>query len=74
MRHSHTLKIGAVLLAAGLLVASTGCTKKFELVNGISFFSGLMVGINFAPTTVEQTCYENGVLVDCSELPENLGQ
>jgi len=26
------------------------------------------------PSTVERGCYPNGVLVDCANLPDNLGQ
>ena len=70
---SYACKIGAIAVAAGLLLASTGCNKKLTLNNGFYFVSGLLIGNVFTPTSTEQTCYENGVLVDCADLPEDLG-
>ncbi len=74
MRRSKVIHIGAVIAAAGLFLASTGCTKLLYLSTGTSFVSGLLLGNNLTLTSVEQTCYQNGVLINCADLPEDLGQ
>ena len=76
--HSHVLKsVIAVCVLAGLLAASTGCCGALVCdVNLPTFVGGTLFGVLLdnllggqTTITVERFCYENGVLVDCDQLP-----
>ena len=63
--------IGIALLApAMLLITSTGCTERLLLSNVVPLTAGWLLHDYTAPTTTETTCYRNGELIDCSELPQ----
>lgn len=68
-KHSKGLTILLVALALGPL---TGCNLRWF---GPSFLGGFLGAFlsNLLPTsttvTVERNCFENGVPVDCSQIP-----
>ncbi|MBN2447965.1 MAG: hypothetical protein JXO22_14635 [Phycisphaerae bacterium] len=74
MKRGCVSKLGVVLLAVVLLVAGTGCDSILLASHSASFAAGWLVGNLTAATTVERQCYENGVLIDCANLPADLGQ
>jgi len=63
MFRKSTIRVMAAIGLAMILASSTGCNR---LVN--SALGGWVAGLLTAQLTGEQTCYRNGVLVDCSEL------
>ena len=52
-------------LLVALTVATTGC-KPWKY--GFGFLAGLATMSEFNYSETDQTCYRNGVEVDCSEL------
>lgn len=64
----------AVLLAAlvGILGSSTGCRRTGWVLPpfiGGTVFGFLLAGGQNVSVTVERNCFENGVPVDCSQIP-----
>lgn len=82
MRRASTIRIMMVLLLVCTVSFSVGCSNAFGLQDwqrdivglfvgtGITFFINLLVpGIQATTVQVERNCFENGVPVDCSQLP-----
>ena len=74
MKRGYFSRLGVVLMAAVLLTIGSGCDSVLLASHGVSFAAGWLVGNMTAPTTVERQCYQDGVLIDCANLPANLGQ
>lgn len=68
------VKCGSVLVAAALLVTTTGCSEFFIFSNAASMVTGWLLGSQAAAGNVERQCYQNGVLIDCADLPADLDQ
>lgn len=68
------VKFGNVLVAATLLIATAGCNEFFIFSNAASVVTGWLLGGQAAANNVERQCYQNGVLIDCADLPADLGQ
>lgn len=66
------LAIAAILAAMTL---STGCERWQALsASASSFGLGWVLGDLAAATRAESTCYLNGELIDCADLPTNVAQ
>lgn len=74
MKRRIGFRVAVALLAAVLLTTGVGCRQWLVLSQTISFGAGWLLRDLTYTTTVERECYQNGVLVDCDTLPENLGQ
>lgn len=61
-----------LMLLVGVLATTVGC-DRWALNSAASFSLG-WIAQGLQPTSTVQQCFENGVLIDCSELPENLGE
>ena len=80
MKNRSAAIFAVVLLMIGFLGITTGCNEKLALSNGITLVNQAAFGIGWAlgsinaPTTTERLCYQNGVQIDCADLPEEFGQ
>ena len=74
MRFRVFKRVGIVLAAGAMVLAATGCNKLLYGTNSISIATGWLLGSAFTAGNVERVCYENGVLIDCADLPADLGQ
>lgn len=74
MNRGFAFRIVGALLGLGLVATSTGCTEWLAISHVGSLSAGWLLRDVTMPTTVERECYENGVLVDCADLPADLGQ
>lgn len=61
-------RICVLVLTLCLLSTGVACSETSFLSGVLSFGVGLVTGSVSRLTTT--TCYRNGVLIDCSELPE----
>ena len=67
-RNGRLRRIAMALVAAGLLVSSTGCVYEMLMSHLSSFTAGWVLREVTMPTTTETQCFRNGVEIDCSEL------
>lgn len=74
MRRSIWRTLGVACIAAALLTASTGCNKTLVGTHAASTVVGWLLGNAFGTGNVERQCFQNGVLIDCADLPADLGQ
>ena len=74
MRLKTFARIGTVLIVLVVLISTSGCNRLLLGTNAVSFVGGWMFGNAFGASNVERLCYENGVLIDCADLPDDLGQ
>lgn len=72
MSRSSNRKFIAVVATVGLLLPCLGCARAL-ISGGTALVAGLLLG-NKNLTSVSQECYENGVLIDCADLPDGLNQ
>ena len=64
----RTLKrTAAIVMIVTVLTVLTGCAHRL-LASTTSFSVGWLVG-QLTPTEVQRTCYQNGELIDCDQLP-----
>jgi len=86
MRRASAIRIMLVLLLVCAVSFSSGCSNAFGMQDwqrdilgvvastGTAFVINLLVpGLQATNIQVERNCFENGVPVDCSTLP-NAGQ
>ncbi len=65
----------ATLMAVALLGTTTGCREWLVGSHLASFGAGWLIRDLTIPTTTETLCYQNGELIDCSEvLPGEPGE
>ena len=57
------------VLIALLLAGTAGCTEWLLATSVGSFAAGYLVGSSIGGET---TCYHNGVLIDCADMPAEL--
>lgn len=69
MRRGLGIRSVAFLLAAGLVAMSSGCAEWLALSSFVSFGAGWLVRDATIQTHVIRECYQNGVQVDCDDLP-----
>ena len=74
MKRGTGIRVAVLLAAMFLFGSSTGCTRWLLGPHLASFGAGWLLRDAATTTTTERVCYHNGVLVDCSELPSDLGQ
>jgi hypothetical protein len=74
MKRGFGLRVAVLVLVGVLLGTNTGCLEWLAVTNVVSFSAGWLLRDLTIPTTVQRECYQNGVLVDCATLPDNLGQ
>ena len=72
MKHGSWVRLGMMLVAGALLIGGSGCNELLARTNIGSFLTGLAFGNFISAGSVETLCYQNGVLIDCAALPENL--
>ncbi len=73
MRRGNAARITVMLVAAALLSAVLGCTPwPFVSSQAIAFGLGWLARDLTGGTSSQTSCYRNGVLIDCSDLPANL--
>jgi hypothetical protein len=64
-------KIATVLLTAILLTGVTGCGEWWLVSNVTSFVAGWLTRGLISPAN-GITCYRNGELIDCADLPADV--
>jgi hypothetical protein len=69
MQRRITTWLAATLAAVALLGATTGCNEWLVGTHAASFGAGWLLRDVTMPATTETVCYQNGELVDCSEIP-----
>lgn len=74
MKNRYATCFAALLISILSLGVTTGCSEGIRAVSSVSFGLGWFIRNITASSTTEEVCYQNGVLIDCSELPEDLGQ
>ncbi len=74
MNRGTIVKLGTVLVAIALLAATAGCDRILWGSSAASAFTGWLLGSTATAGNVERQCYQNGVLIDCAELPADLAQ
>ncbi len=74
MKRGYMVKLGMVLLIAGLLATSTGCNRLLVGTNIGSIITGVVLGNVWTANTTESLCYRNGELIDCAELAAALAE
>jgi hypothetical protein len=70
MKRAGRIVAGVLVLTIPLLV--TGCEPIWTAVSSVSFAAGWVARGLALPTSPEPTCYRNGVLIDCAEVPADL--
>lgn len=65
---SRSSRVVSLFALVALLSVSVGC-KQWQWVSPSSFAAGWLAH-TLLPTQTSSECYLNGVLIDCSELPE----
>ena len=68
MQHRITKWLVVTLATVVLLSTTTGCTKWLIGSYLTTFGAGWLARDLTMPTTTETLCYQNGELVDCSEV------
>lgn len=68
MHRKITTWLVATLAVIALLGTTTGCTRWLVGSHLASFGAGWLLRDLTMPTTTETLCYQNGELVDCSEV------
>lgn len=74
MKRGTITKVATILLGLVLLLASTGCNRLLYATNAVSTATGWLFGGLATASNAEYQCYQNGVLIDCADLPSDLGQ
>lgn len=74
MKRDMMRKVATLLIGAALLAGTAGCERILLGGQVVSFIAGWALGGATTPTTVERECYQNGVQIDCADLPANIGQ
>lgn len=74
MKSGFAFRVTVMLLATVLISTSTGCIKWLSFSDLVSFGAGWVLRDVTMPSNVERQCYQNGVLIDCADLPTELGQ
>lgn len=72
MRHSGIWRAAGIVLAGVLALSNTGCVEWLMTSHAAFFGAGWLMRDATIGTTTERTCFENGVLVDCATLPEDV--
>jgi hypothetical protein len=73
MRRRNGAPIMVMFAAAVFLSSVLGCTPwPFVSSQAVAFGLGWLARDLTGGTTSQTSCYRNGVLIDCSELPANL--
>jgi hypothetical protein len=65
------VSIATVLVLAALLFSSSGCAEVLWAANVVSLATGWLTR-GLVPPMAEFTCYRNGVLVNCADVPAEL--
>lgn len=65
---SRSFRVVGIVALVALMSASVGC-ERWMWVSPSSFAAG-WIAHSLLPTETRTECYLNGVLVDCSEVPE----
>ncbi|MGD8452286.1 MAG: hypothetical protein PVJ57_10750 [Phycisphaerae bacterium] len=73
MRRGTLLRVGGIVVAGALFIGGTGCRELLIGTNIASVATGWLLGNLTTSGNVERVCYQNGVLIDCADLPEDLG-
>ena len=73
MRRGSIARTIALAVAAITIGASVGCHERILAANLLTMGAGWLLRDVTLTTTIERECYENGVLIDCADLPEDLG-
>jgi hypothetical protein len=68
MQRRITTCLIAVLTAVVLLGTTTGCKEWLVGSHVATFGAGWLLRDLTMPTTTETLCYQNGELIDCSEV------
>ena len=68
---SNRVRIVAVALASALLIGLAGCGLLLTS-NAASFTAGYLLGSATVNTQPQTTCYQNGVVIDCANVPAEL--
>lgn len=74
MQRRVTTCLVATLMAVALLGTTTGCKEWLLGSHLASFGAGWALRDLTMPTTTETLCYRSGVLIDCADLPADLGE
>ncbi len=74
MKRQTVAKLGTILILIALMVTTTGCNQLLWGTNTVSAVAGWLVGSYLNTGGTERLCYQNGVLIDCADLPADLGQ
>ncbi len=72
MRRNFFVRAVVLTLAAATVGASTGCHERIAAANLITLGAGWLLRDVTLTSSVERACYQNGVLIDCADLPEGL--
>ena len=68
-----SVRVGVVFLLAALALAGSGCVPVFWPGDVVAFAAGWLArGAVPMASSTEITCYRNGVLIDCAEVPAEL--
>ena len=74
MKTRFITRVGILALLSALLVPSLGCNLRLWGSNTGSLITGWLLGSVANASGAEHLCYENGVLIDCADLPADLGE
>jgi len=64
--------VAMVLIGVAILGTTVGCIPGWTASNVASFVGGWLAHSLVVPTVPTETCYRNGVQIDCSQLPTDL--
>ena len=69
----RSVRVATVCLLATLALAASGCVSVFWPGDVVAFAAGWLArGAVPVASSTEITCYRNGVLIDCAEVPAEL--
>jgi hypothetical protein len=71
MTRRTSTKIATLLVTVILLTGATGCVELWVASNTTSFVAGWLAR-GLVDATSGTTCYRNGELIDCAELPADV--
>lgn len=74
MKHKTSAKLGIILIMIAFTIAGTGCDRLFWGSNALSSATGWLFGSIWTAANLETQCYQNGVRIDCADLPADLGK
>lgn len=74
MKREFVARLAVLLLVVVFLLPSVGCNRVLLGTNTVSVVAGWLLGSVATSSSVERLCYQNGELIDCADLPADLGQ